>query len=390
MLLLRSNSYADAKCWDDLVYAFTESLRNSTLDEIIHLLHADDPGLHGWRSKYVRPVSYDRLDEVPQLLLSMAPNTLRTGSTPAYQQQPRTDIPEERIAGRKEAEAVTSGGNHKEEIDETQVNAAKAIQDVYRRRLERKRTAAKKIQDAYRRCLERKRAMAQTQIAYDRQLEREQTAARKIQAAYRSHSERKRAAAKKIQVAYDRQLERERAAAGKIQAAYLNHSERKRAGAARKIQISKLERDRVAARRIQAAYRHHLERKRARAAARRIQDAYRRHLERKRADAVRKIQAAYRLHLKRKGVVRVGVDAAQAHYWRLLRERSMEMKWPEDSRYYLLFRVPLAYILVCLDVIKAFAESGKEETKRRGMTEDNRDLEELMEALHRYRCGGVG
>jgi len=127
-------------------------------------------------------------------------------------------------------------------------------------------------------------------------------------------------------------------------------------------------------------------------AAKTIQDAYRRHLERQRAvrdDAAKKIQAAYLRHLKRKKVVRKGIDATQARYWHLLRKRTMEMEWTKGSRYYLLFRVPLAYILVCLDAIGEFVESKKKEAKKRMATEDDRDLEELMEALHQHRCDGI-
>ena len=266
-LLLRSGSYAEAKCWDDLVYAFTESLKNSPFDEIILLLHTSIPGSHGWRSVFVRPVFYKRLDEVPKLLLSMAPNAFRNGTIPAHQQRPHVeaateaqpdgdrdgqgqqesiDIPQERIADGKEAEAVLFGGDHDQEIDETRVNAAKAIQVVYRR-----------------------------------------------------------------------------------------------------------------------------------------------HLEQKRARAARKIQAAYRRHLRRNSVIRRGIDATQAHYWHLLRRRSMEMEWSKGSRYYLLFRVPLAYILVCLDVIKVFVESEKKKAKKRVMTEEDRGLEELAEALRQHRCDSV-
>lgn len=96
--------------------------------------------------------------------------------------------------------------------------------------------------------------------------------------------------------------------------------------------------------------------------AKKVQAAYRQHLERIRpvwnSTAV-KIQVAYRRYLKRKSIVPTRIDAAQANYWRLLRERSVEMEWPNDSRYYLLFRVPLAYILVCLDRIEALFKSGK-------------------------------
>jgi hypothetical protein len=42
-----------------------------------------------------------------------------------------------------------------------------------------------------------------------------------------------------------------------------------------------------------------------------------------------------------------------------------------------------------LDTVKAFVESEKKEAKKRMMTEDDRDLEELMEALHQHRCDKV-
>ena len=261
ILLLRPNSYAAAESWDDLAYAFTKSLKNSSLDEMVLLLHTTLPDPAGWQSKYVRPVSYDRLDEVPELLLSMTPNVLETGTTPTQRprvgaatetqldgdrggkgQQKCIDVPEERISDGKEVDVVISGGGHEEEIDKTRVDAAKAIQDTYRH-----------------------------------------------------------------------------------------------------------------------------------------------YLERKRAGAARKIQDAYRRHLRRKNIIRQGIDATQAYYWHLLRRRSMEMEWSKTSRYYLLFRVPLAYILACLDAIKTFVESEKKEAKKRVMTEDDKDLEELMKALDQHR-----
>ena len=180
MLLLRPNSYANAKGWDDLIHAFAGPLKHSSLDEMILLLHTTIPSPREQQSEYIRPVSYDTLDEIPRLLLSMTPSIVRTS-------------------------------------------------------------------------------------------------------------------------------------------------------------------------------------------------------------AARKIQAVYRRHWKRSE----GIDAIQAHYWRLLRKRSTEMEWSEDLRYYLLFRVPLGYILVCLDVIKTFVESEKKEAKKRIMTEDDEHLVELMEALDRYRCDSV-
>lgn len=127
-------------------------------------------------------------------------------------------------------------------------------------------------------------------------------------------------------------------------------------------------------------------------AAKTIQDAYRRHLGRKRAvrdGAAKKIQAAYLRHLRRKSTVRKGIDATQARYWHLLRRKSMEVEWTKESRYHLLFRVPLAYILVCLDVIGEFVESKKKESKKRMTTEGEKDLEERMEVLREQRCDSV-
>ena len=268
--LLRPSSYANAESWDDLVYVLTTSLRNSSLDEMILLLHIDIPDQYEWRPNYVRLVAYRRLDDVPKLLTGALPAlTLTSGATFTRQQRPRVEVAtgarpdgdhevqdqqkhiddmpqEEGVAEGKEAEAIASSGDHEEEIDETQANAAKVIQD-----------------------------------------------------------------------------------------------------------------------------------------------AYRRHWERKRTPAVRKIQAAYRRHLKRKSVVRKGIDENQSQYWQLLRQRSMEMEWSKDSQYYLLFRVPLAYILVCLDAIKTFIESENKVAKKRLMTEDHKALDDVMKALTQYKYDTV-
>jgi len=124
-------------------------------------------------------------------------------------------------------------------------------------------------------------------------------------------------------------------------------------------------------------------------AAKVIQDAYRRYLERKQGPAARKIQRAYRRYLERKRVVRTEIDATQARYWSLLRRRSMEMRWPKGLRYYILFRVPLAYILVCLEVIEAFVGSERKAAGKRLMTGSYKGFEESMKTLNRYRCDSV-
>lgn len=232
---------------------------------MILLLHEGIPGPFGRRFNHVRTVVYSRLDEVPTLLLA-DPNVLRipvhqqrsrVGGETAVQpdgghdgQGQRTNMPQERIAEENEVdEGAGSSGDHEQEIDERMIKAAKAIQNAYRRHLERR------------------------QAVWD--------------------------------------------------------------------------------------------------------------------SAAKKIQAAYLRHLKRKSITRKGIDATQARYWHLLRKRSMEMEWTKESRYRLLFRVPLAYILVCLDVIGEFVESKKNESKKRMKTEDHRNLEEFMEALQQQRSDSI-
>ena len=174
ILSLRPNSYAHAKGWDDLVHVFTESLQHSSLDEMILLVHATIPGPYERRSKYVRPVTYNTLDEIPRLLLSMVPGASRTDTIPAHQERQRVEVatgvqPDGDKDGQaqqehdgKEVEAVAAGRDHEEEIDETRVNAAKVIQDAYRHHLEQKRAgAARKIQATYRRYLKRKSVVLQ-------------------------------------------------------------------------------------------------------------------------------------------------------------------------------------------------------------------------------------
>jgi len=92
ILLLRPNSYADAKDWDDLVHAFTESLNHSPLDEMILLVHVDTPSPSKRQQKCVRRVSYDELDEVPELLRSVAPRVLRSGTTSVGKQRTPAEV----------------------------------------------------------------------------------------------------------------------------------------------------------------------------------------------------------------------------------------------------------------------------------------------------------
>jgi hypothetical protein len=124
-------------------------------------------------------------------------------------------------------------------------------------------------------------------------------------------------------------------------------------------------------------------------AAKVIQDAYRRRLDRKRTPAVRKIQAAYRRYRKRKNVVRKGIDATQVQYWETLRKKSLKMKWTKDPRYHLLFRIPLADILTCLDTIKGMSESEKKKANKRLNSSNNQDLDDVMDVITKIRYDSI-
>lgn len=71
---------------------FTESLRNSSFDEIVHLVHTTIPGPDGWRSKYVHPVSYNQLDEVSELFHLVVPNTFKPVPTPPRLKKPPVKV----------------------------------------------------------------------------------------------------------------------------------------------------------------------------------------------------------------------------------------------------------------------------------------------------------
>lgn len=266
-LVLRPNSYADAKNWDDLVHAFTESLEHPSPDEMILLLHQGIPGPHGWWPEHVCPVTYSRLSGVPNHLLSTPPGAVKTSIIHVQQkshaegatetrigeshgeqlQQAPIDASLEGVADNMEVEVDMPEPHREQEFDENQVKAAEAIQGAYR--------------------------------------------------------------------------------------------------------------------------------------------AYHRHLERKRVSAARKIQAAYRCHLKQKTVPRKATKGTRAYYWDLLRERSREMEWCKDSQYYLLFRVPLADILVCLDTVGTFFRSEKKKASKRTIGSRHKDHKESVEAVDRYGYG---
>ena len=265
-LVPRFSRYAEAEDWDDLVDAFTESLKH---DQLILLVRNFIPGRHGRWPRHVRPVTHNKLGRVPKLLLSMTPDTRRNVVTRPRPQQRRVeattgvdgnqitreeqapiDAPQEKFPDGREAEADTFGRHHGQEPEEIRFNAAIVIQEAYR---------------AYR----------------GRQVEQKQAAAQMIQAAYRRHLKR--------------------------------------------------------------------------------------------------------MHIPRKGIE----GSAQARFWKLLRGKSTEMGLSKDSQYYLLFRIPLGYILACLDSIGAFFESEKRKVNKQMQGKSDRDYAELTDAINKYRCDSI-
>ena len=248
------------------MYAFTESLDHPFRDKMILLLHKTIPGPRGRWSEHVFPITYDKLDDVPKLLLSKAPDTLMSGITRDWQQQRPAE-------GGMEAQPEPHLGKQ----------------------------------------------------------QRQKT----VDASWKAGVESNWAGMDRPDLHDEQEFD-----SGRVRAATV----------------------------IQDAYR-----------------AYRRHFEQKRISAARRIQVAYRHHLKRRNVVRKGINESQARYWRALRMRSREMEWSKDSRYYLLFRVPLGDILVCLDTIGAFFQSEKKEANKRMIEAQNKHHGEFLKAVNKYR-----
>lgn len=82
---LKALRYAEASDWWGLVTVFTKSLSDSKLDEMILLLHSKAPKFQGRVSQYVRPVMYEKIEEIPDRLRAKAvgPVDARTETVPS-------------------------------------------------------------------------------------------------------------------------------------------------------------------------------------------------------------------------------------------------------------------------------------------------------------------
>ena len=143
---LHALRYAEALDWRGLVNVFTKSLSDSTLDEMILLLHSKGPKFEGWVSRFVRTVKYENIKEIPDRL---AKATLRTdirASADAplepgnYDEQDH--LPEEDILNSNDDGApVDNGGQEEVPSSPEEIRAVRKIEAVYRRSMIRKKEA---------------------------------------------------------------------------------------------------------------------------------------------------------------------------------------------------------------------------------------------------------
>ena len=138
---------------------FTKSLCDSTLDEMILLLHSKAPKYRGWISRYVRTVMYENIEELPDHLRVgatvradiRAPADPTPEGRPAEpenddEQQKPPDLPEEDVLSPSEDEAPVDNGRHQDASPSPEeVRAALTIEVAYRRVIARKKADLKRV-----------------------------------------------------------------------------------------------------------------------------------------------------------------------------------------------------------------------------------------------------
>jgi hypothetical protein len=137
---------------------FTKSLSDSTLDEMILLLHSKAPKFQGWVSRYVRTVVYENIEEIPDRLRAKASGRVDTRApadlppshpTPETHpiepkndegQQKHPDLPEEDVLIPSDGEPpVDNGGQEEVSASPEEIRAALTIEAAYHRVMTRKK-----------------------------------------------------------------------------------------------------------------------------------------------------------------------------------------------------------------------------------------------------------
>ena len=141
-----------------------ESLSDSPLDEMIHLLHSKAPRFQGWVSPYVRPVMYENIREIPDRLRGKAaghtdvraetshspgfpnPEGRPTGPGDDDGQQKQPDLPEEVVLNSKDGEHPVDNSNQDEvSASPEEIQAVLVIEAAYHHVSTRRKEALKGI-----------------------------------------------------------------------------------------------------------------------------------------------------------------------------------------------------------------------------------------------------
>ena len=113
---------------------FTKSLSDSTLDEMILLLHSEAPKPQGWVSRYVGTVIYEKVEEIPDLLRVKAAGGADTRA-------PADPTPGGPLL--EPGPPVDNGGQEEAPVSPEEVRAALTIEAAYRRAMARKKEVLK-------------------------------------------------------------------------------------------------------------------------------------------------------------------------------------------------------------------------------------------------------
>lgn len=153
--------YADAFDWRGLENVFTKSLSDSTLDEMVLLLHTRAPKYRGWVSRYVRIVMYEKIEEIPDRLRTKATGRIDTRvpvePPPGFQtteerpiependdgQQKHPDLPEEDVLNSSDGEHPVDGGQEEVSASPEEIRAALTIEAAYHRVMTQKKEVLK-------------------------------------------------------------------------------------------------------------------------------------------------------------------------------------------------------------------------------------------------------
>ena len=157
--------YAEAPDWRGLINVFTKSLSDSTLDEMILLLHSKAQKFQGWVSRYVRTVVYGNITEITDRLRAKATGRadIRAPTLPPPgfptpgghtiependedDQQKHPDLPEEDVLNPSDGESPVDNNSQEEAtMSPEETRAALTIEAAYHRVVARKKEVLKGV-----------------------------------------------------------------------------------------------------------------------------------------------------------------------------------------------------------------------------------------------------